>query len=79
MRCSKRDSRSGAGEIALQISRMELAACFSQSDHIQRLTYDDFRTCIDDKASGAVRISIGMVSNFEDTQTLVKFAEGLVE
>jgi molybdenum cofactor sulfurtransferase len=69
----------GAGEIALQISRMELAACFSQSDHVQRLTYDDFRTCIDDKASGAVRISVGMVSNFEDLQTLVKFAEGLVE
>jgi len=69
----------GAGEIALQISRMELAACFSQSDHVQRLTYDDFRTCIDDKASGAVRISVGLASNFEDVQTLLKFAEGLVE
>ncbi len=69
----------GAGEIALQISSMELAACFSQSDHVQRLTYDDFRTCIDDKASGAVRISVGMVSNFEDVQTLLKFAEGLLE
>jgi molybdenum cofactor sulfurtransferase len=68
----------GAGEIALQISSMELAACFSQSSHIQRLTYDDFRTCIDDKASGAVRISVGMVSNFEDVQTLLKFAEGLL-
>jgi selenocysteine lyase/cysteine desulfurase len=62
-----------------QISRLELAACFSQSDHTQRLTYDDFRTCIDDKASGAVRISVGMVSNFEDVQTLLKFAEGLLE
>jgi len=69
----------GAGEIALQISRMELAACFSQSDHVQRLTYDDFRTCIDDKASGAVRISVGMVSNFEDVQTLLRFTEGLLE
>ncbi|KAF0109209.1 MAG: hypothetical protein FD146_253 [Anaerolineaceae bacterium] len=69
----------GAGEIALQISQMELAACFSQQSHIQRLTYDDFRTCIDDKASGAVRISVGMVSNFEDVQAVLKFAEGLVE
>jgi len=69
----------GAGEIALQISRMELAACFSQSDHVQRLTYDDFRTCIDDKASGAVRISVGLVSNFEDVQAVLKFAEGLME
>jgi molybdenum cofactor sulfurtransferase len=69
----------GAGEIALQISRIELAACFSQSSHVQRLTYDDFRTCIDNKASGAVRISVGMVSNFEDVQTLLKFAEGLLK
>jgi molybdenum cofactor sulfurtransferase len=69
----------GAGETALQISKMELAACFSQSDHAQRLTYDDFRTCIDDKASGAVRISVGMVSNFEDVQAVLRFAEGLLE
>ncbi|MEW6093617.1 MAG: aminotransferase class V-fold PLP-dependent enzyme [Chloroflexota bacterium] len=68
----------GAGEMALQISKMELAACFTQSDHIQRLTYDDFRTCIDGKASGAVRISVGMVSNFEDVQAALRFAEGLL-
>ncbi len=68
----------GAGEIALQISRMELAACFSQPSHTQRLTYDDFRTCIDGKASGAVRISVGMVSNFEDVQAALRFAEELV-
>lgn len=69
----------GAGEIALQISKMELAACFSQPGHIQRLTYDDFRTCIDDKASGAVRISVGMVSNFEDVQAVLALAEGLLD
>ncbi len=69
----------GAGEIALQISKGELASCFSQSDHVQRLTYDDFRLCIDNKASGAVRVSVGMVSNFEDVQVLLKFAEGLLQ
>ncbi len=68
----------GAGEIALQISRMELAACFSQSGHVQRLTYDDFRTCIDGKASGAVRISVGMVSNFADVQAVLRFSEELL-
>ena len=68
----------GAGEIALQISKLELAACFAQPGHTQRLTYDDFRTCIDNKASGAVRISVGLVSNFEDVQALLKFAEGLL-
>jgi selenocysteine lyase/cysteine desulfurase len=69
----------GAGEIALQISKMELAACFSQSGHVQRLTYDDFRTCIDNKASGAVRISAGMVSNFEDVQAVLALAEGWLD
>ncbi len=68
----------GAGEIALQISRMELAACFAQPGHDQRLTYDDFRTCIDGKASGAVRISVGLVSNFEDVQAVLDLAEGLL-
>ncbi len=68
----------GAGEAALQISKMELAACFSQTDHVQRLTYDDFRTCIDGKASGAVRISIGMVSNFDDIEAVLRFAEELL-
>ena len=69
----------GAGEIALQISKMELAACFSQTDHAKRLTYDDFRLCIDGKASGAVRISVGMVSNFEDVERLLEFTAELTE
>ncbi len=68
----------GAGEIALGISSMELAACFSSPGHGQRLSYDDFRLCIDGKASGAVRISVGLVSNFEDVQAFLKFAEGLL-
>ena len=68
----------GAGEIALGISSMELAACFSQPTHEQRLSYDDFRLCIDGKASGAVRISVGLVSNFEDVQALLVFARSLL-
>ena len=69
----------GAGEIALGISKMELAACFTSPGHTQRLSYDDFRLCIDGKASGAVRISIGLVSNFEDVQAFLKFAEELLK
>jgi selenocysteine lyase/cysteine desulfurase len=68
----------GAGEIALGISRMELAACFSQPSHEQRLSLDDFRLCIDGKSSGAVRISVGMVTNFADVQAFLKFCEGLL-
>lgn len=68
----------GAGEIALGISSMELAACFTQPSHEQRLSYDDFRLCIDGKASGAVRISVGLVSNFEDVQAVLEFARSLL-
>ncbi len=69
----------GAGEIALGISRMELAACFTSPGHDQRLSLDDFRLCIDGKSSGAVRASVGLVSNFEDVQGFLKFAEGLLD
>ena len=68
----------GAGEVALGLSKMELAACFTSPGHDQRLSYEDFRLCIDGKASGAVRVSVGLVSNFEDVQSFLQFAEGLL-
>jgi molybdenum cofactor sulfurtransferase len=68
----------GAGEIALGISKPELSACFTKSGS-DRLSYDDFRLCIDNKASGAVRVSVGLVSNFEDVQVLLRFAQGLMQ
>ncbi len=69
----------GAGEIALGISSMELAACFSMPGREQRLSLDDFRLCIDGKASGAVRISVGLVTNFNDVQAFLAFARGFLE
>jgi len=69
----------GAGEIALGISRVELDVCFTQPGHAQRLSLDDFRLCIDGKSSGAVRISVGMVTNFNDVQGFLQFARGLLK
>ena len=68
----------GAGEVALDISRVELDVCFTQPGHEDRLTIDDFRSCIDGKSSGAVRISVGMVTNFNDIQGFLAFARGLL-
>jgi selenocysteine lyase/cysteine desulfurase len=68
----------GAGEVALEISRVELDVCFTQPGHEDRLTVDDFRSCIDGKSTGAVRISVGMVSNFNDIQGFLAFARGLL-
>jgi hypothetical protein len=39
---------------------------------------DAFRKRIDGKSSGAVRISLGMVSNFNDVQAVLGFAKGLL-
>jgi selenocysteine lyase/cysteine desulfurase len=69
----------GAGELALGISSEELTSCFLRPDHEQRLTYDEFRLCIDGKASGAVRISVGLVSNFADVETFIDFVNEIVE
>lgn len=69
----------GAGEVALEISRVELDVCFTQSGHEERMTVDDFRHCIDGKSSGAVRVSVGMVTDFKDVQGFLTFAKGLLD
>ena len=68
----------GAGEVALGISRVELDVCFTQPGHEDRLTVDDFRHCIDGKSSGAVRISLGLASNFADAHRFIRFAARLL-
>jgi len=61
----------GGGEVALGLSADELTSCFIRSrDH---LALDEFRRCIDDKSTGAVRVSLGIVSNFADVYRFVAF------
>ena len=62
----------GAGETALGLSKGELDSCFMRST--RRMTFDDFRRCIDGKSTGAVRVSLGLASNFEDVQAMARFA-----
>ncbi|MBN1146261.1 MAG: aminotransferase class V-fold PLP-dependent enzyme [Anaerolineales bacterium] len=66
----------GAGEIAMELSRPELVACFTRPT--ERLSMDDFRLCIDNRNFGAVRISTGLASNFADAYGFVQFAKGLL-
>jgi len=68
----------GAGEVALGISRVELDVCFTSPGHEDRLSIDDFRRCIDGKSSGAVRISVGTVTDFKDVQGFLAFAKSLL-
>ncbi|MBT3313338.1 MAG: aminotransferase class V-fold PLP-dependent enzyme [Anaerolineae bacterium] len=69
----------GAGEIALELEETELLACFSKPRNKQRLSFDDFAICFDGQESGAVRISVGIASNFSDVQILLDFMRGLLE
>jgi selenocysteine lyase/cysteine desulfurase len=69
----------GGGEIALEISGTELNSCFRQPKHETELTIDDFRLCIDGKSTGAVRVSLGLVTNFADVERFLDFAGNFVE
>jgi len=68
----------GGGEIALGITGSELASCFHQPEHETRLTIDDFRMCIDGKSTGAVRVSLGLVTNAEDVNAFIRLAESFL-
>jgi len=71
----------GGGEVALELSRTELIGCFTQPQvkQTQKFTPDDFRLCVDGKSTGAVRVSVGIVSNFRDVWKFVEFAKGFLE
>lgn len=64
----------GGGEVALGLSGTELSSCFRQPEHETHLTVDDFRMCIDGKSTGAVRVSLGLVSNVADVNRFITFA-----
>jgi molybdenum cofactor sulfurtransferase len=64
----------GGGEMALSLDKTDLILCGEPSP---RLTMDDIRLAIDWKSLGAVRISVGLVRNFEDVYQLVVFANRL--
>jgi molybdenum cofactor sulfurtransferase len=67
----------GAGELALGIEKNEIVTCFRRT--AGHLTYEDFRRCIDGKSTGAVRISVGWLSNFSDVETFLAFARDLLD
>ncbi len=67
----------GGGELALGISADELSACFIR--YTERVTLNEFRRCIDAKSTGAVRVSVGLVTTFADVYRFVEFARGFLD
>lgn len=66
----------GDGEMALGLSADELTSCFSIKTNFE---YQDFRTCLAEKSTGAVRVSVGLVSNFNDVYQMVKLSESFID
>jgi selenocysteine lyase/cysteine desulfurase len=54
------------------ISADQMRACFNSGP--DRITYDEFRRCIDTTSSGAVRVSLGVATTFDDVRAFVEFA-----
>jgi selenocysteine lyase/cysteine desulfurase len=70
----------GESEVALGFSRDELLTCFDESDPSNlHVSVDDFRSCFDGRCSGAVRVSVGLASNFADVWRFAEFARRQVE
>lgn len=68
----------GAGEVAHGLTGAEMAEGFKDD---KRMTFEQFLCIleqIDGKSAGAVRVSVGLVTNFEDVYRFVQFARGLL-
>ena len=66
----------GGGEVALGLSPDELARCLPASQ--ERFTLDDFGLCLG-RNPGAVRASLGIVSNLADVERYLELAQGLLQ
>lgn len=71
----------GAGELALNIDAEDLAECFANSD---RMSFEEFAVAMtassdDLEAVGAVRISVGLATNFHDVYRFVQFAQTFLD
>jgi selenocysteine lyase/cysteine desulfurase len=66
----------GAREAALDFTRDDLEVCFANKNTI---TFDQFRRQILGKTTGALRLSIGLATNFADIERYLKFARTFVD
>jgi molybdenum cofactor sulfurtransferase len=62
----------GASEFALGHSRAEVQACRLAAG-VTSFDMQRYSECMGDRATGAVRVSLGMASNFSDVHRFIKF------
>ncbi len=69
----------GAGELAHGLTQEDMAAAFADGE---RMTFEQFLSVLEDrdgKSAGAVRISMGLASNFADVYKFWEFAQGFID
>ncbi len=66
----------GVREIALGLAREDLASAFRQKG---RMTYEQFLHVIDGQKQGALRVSIGLATNFSDVYHFLQFAQTIID
>ena len=69
----------GAGEVAHGLTKAEMQEAFKNDE---RMTFEQFLAVlerVDGKSAGAVRVSLGLASNFADVYRFVQFARGLLD
>jgi len=66
----------GAGEIAFGLTKKDMTDCFS---HEERASFEQCIVAVKGKTAGAVRISVGLVSNFSDVYRFREFTRTFVD
>jgi molybdenum cofactor sulfurtransferase len=66
----------GAGEAANNLTAEDMKRCFISDE---RMTFQQFILVMDGKASGAVRVSLGIASNFADVYRFIQFAKTFLD
>jgi molybdenum cofactor sulfurtransferase len=66
----------GVREMALDLAREELTSVFR---HKERMSYEQFLHVIDNRKQGALRVSLGLATNFADVYHFLQFARTIVD
>jgi len=66
----------GVREFALGLAREELASLFR---HKERMTYEQFLHLIDNRKQGALRVSVGLATNFSDVYHFLQFVRTIID
>ena len=69
----------GAGEVAHGLNEEDMAIAFAEGE---RMTFEQFLSVLEDregKSAGAVRISLGLATNFADVYRFLTFARSFID